>query len=187
MTTLKIWDGTAWQTTSGQGANGQGVPAGGATSSVLIKNSAGDYDTKWGTLPGQELAYAQSTASLTVTATTAPTAQTAVSAGAVTFDGSPVMVEFYSPGVYPPTIANSQIVLNLWDGSTDLGYVAQSTYPGGTNQHIVPVTILRRLTPSAGSHTYSIRAWASGAGGAVMAGFGGIDTYAPVYIRITRV
>jgi hypothetical protein len=50
MTTLKIWDGTAWQTTSGQGANGQGVPTGGATSSVLIKNSAGDYDTKWSAL-----------------------------------------------------------------------------------------------------------------------------------------
>src|SRR3954465_2599640 len=52
MTTLKIWDGTAWQTTSGQGANGQGGTGGGATSSVLIKNSAGDYDTKWGTQPG---------------------------------------------------------------------------------------------------------------------------------------
>jgi hypothetical protein len=47
MTTLKIWDGTAWQTTSGQGANGQGVPAGGAIGAPLVKNSAGDYDTKW--------------------------------------------------------------------------------------------------------------------------------------------
>lgn len=47
---LKIWDGSAWQTLT-YGTAGTSLPAGGATNSLLAKQSAADSDAMWTTAP----------------------------------------------------------------------------------------------------------------------------------------
>ncbi len=48
MGSVKVWDGSAWQTASQQGPAGPPTaPAGGNTDDLLVKNSSTNYDTRW--------------------------------------------------------------------------------------------------------------------------------------------
>ena len=49
-----------------------------------------------------------------------------------------------------------------------------------------PVNLERRLTPSAGTYTYSVRAWQASGTGTVTAGAGGTATFVPGYISILQ-
>ena len=70
-----------------------------------------------------ELAYAEITANVNVTAISEATAQTVVTAPAITLDGAtPILVEFYSPLVSPA--ATAPLFLVLFDGSTAQGFMA---------------------------------------------------------------
>jgi hypothetical protein len=71
--------------------------------------------------------------------------------------------------------------LFLFDGATSLGYLAFSLAAHG------PATVKRRLTPSSGSHTYSVRAIVDAGTGRVQAGAGGVGVNMPAFIRITKV
>lgn len=134
----------------------------------------------------RELAYAQVTAAVNPTGVTAPTANTVVGTGALTLDGRAVLIEFYAPQMRTGTGVGTSLILNLWDGATDLGYMAQAINPG-TGGMTVPCHFARRLVPSAGSHAYSVRVWVpAGAGGSIGAGPGGIDQVAPAFIRVSR-
>jgi hypothetical protein len=133
-----------------------------------------------------ELAYAELTAPVNPSGTTAPTANTVVGTSAITLDGGPISVEFRSPQVQTGPGVSTSLMLNLWDGATDLGFLGQLISPG-SGVLTVPVHCARRLVPTAGSHAYSIRAWVpAGAGGTVGAGPGGINQLSPAYIRVTR-
>ena len=112
----------------------------------------------------KELAYVQITTTVSVPSVAAASAVTVVSAGAITFEAVPIMVEFFSPLVVPPQTVVSNVKLSLWDGSTDLGDLGNITTPS-TSAMGVPVRLARRLTPSAASHTYIVKAYASAAGG----------------------
>lgn len=135
-----------------------------------------------------ELAYAQITASVNITATTAATANTIVTAPAVTFDGvAAAIVWFACPYWAVPQTANLSGILDLWDGSTDLGVFAQMTNPSSTGGIGLPMLAARRIVPSAGSHTFSVRGFVTSAATSVInAGAGTIGAYSPAYIRITR-
>lgn len=145
-----------------------------------------DYWTGTAWAPTRELSYTQITAPVTVAPTAAASAVAVVTGPATTFDGTPVMVEFFAGLVAPPSVANGQIMFNLWDGAVDLGYFGSVVTPGGALA--VPVTIRRRLSPTAGSHTYSVRAWCpTGTNGSVQAGAGGAPgTYPPAYLAVAR-
>jgi len=141
--------------------------------------------------PGQELGYAEGTAGspMSVTATTAATAQTVVTAPSVTFDGTPVMIEFFAPVISPAnTPANSEMYLQLWDNTagTRIGYIGYISTPAA-NRDYKSITVRRRMTPASGARVYSIRAHVNTGTGQVYSGAGGQDTYMPAYIRITRV
>ncbi len=128
---------------------------------------------------GGELDYAQITSSHSVTATTDATATTVVSSSAIAYNGSTVVIiEFYAFGVTPA--ASQAVVLNLWDGATDLGRFGQ------VSQVTQPVHLVRRLTPSAATHTYHVKAWKTSGTASVEAGAGGVATNLPAFIRITR-
>jgi hypothetical protein len=141
----------------------------------------------WVAASVRELLYAQFTAVVNVTATAQASAQAIVTAPATTFDGAPVMLEFHAPRVTPPSAAAGQLILNLWDGSTDLGYLGQVMTPAAGELR-VPVTAGRRFSPSAGSHTYSVRAWlVGGTAGIVQGGPGDVAAnFQPGYLRATR-
>lgn len=133
---------------------------------------------------GAELSYVEFTANVTITATTEATATTIVTAGALSFDGvARVRIEFFTPVIEPGITANSFINVVLYDGtSIGLFNQAQTDVADGG---ITGFMAVRYLTPSAGDHTYSIRAYRTVSNGTVFAGAGGIGNFVPGYIRIS--
>jgi hypothetical protein len=136
----------------------------------------------------RELAYAQITAGKTIANTTETAADLVVAAPAVTFDGTTaVLVEVFSPAVVPAAVAGSGLVhIWLYQDGASIGRLALVTNPAGSSMY-VPVHATRRLTPAAGSHTFSFAATQGGGNGTVAAGPGGVGNYMPAYIRITRI
>lgn len=134
-----------------------------------------------------EIFHTEFTADVTITALAVGSAQTVVNPGTFSYDGSPIMLEFFAQ-LLPPTGANLQILLNLFDGATDLGYWMQCMNVAAASM-VVPVHAMRRLTPSVGSHNYHVRAWCSASGtGTVRGGVGTVaGSFAPGFMRATRV
>ena len=127
------------------------------------------------------LAYVENAANVTVTATTAAGAQTIVSAGAVTYEAKPILIEFWAPHARPPAVVGAEMILNLWDASTDLGIIGHFFSPAAAISG-GPAALARRLTPTAGSHTYIIKGWVSTGSGGVFGAAG----YMPQFIRVAR-
>ena len=161
MGSMKVWDGTAWQTVSAQGPAGADGSGGGG---------------------GGELVYTQITSPVQVTGTSAATATTVIAGAAFAYDGSPVIVEFFSPRCDNPATSGATLTLALKDGATSVGWLAVL---GGTATLAAPVQASRRITPTAGSHTYSVVGWVTLDFGSVMAG-NSTTSYSPAYLRITR-
>jgi hypothetical protein len=133
---------------------------------------------------GYEFAYAAVTSDVTVSATSSATANTVVTAPAVVFDGNTVvMLEAFAYGVEVP--AGAQVLVDFYDGSSSIGIVGQFSFSGSATER-APLNGRLRLTPTAGSHTYSVRAWRTGSNGVVKADVGGAGTGVPGYIRITK-
>jgi|SRR6188472_3162402 len=124
---------------------------------------------------GAELDYAQITSNVTIAGASAAAATTVISGGSVSYDGSTrVIVEAFMALVIPA--GSTTNVVTLWEDTTDMGAWAQM------NGAAFPVGTLRwLLTPSAGSHAYTLKAWTTGASGTLYAG----SSYAPAYLRVT--
>lgn len=140
----------------------------------------------------QELEYQEVTSNTNISATTEGSANTIITADAVDFDGSTtVYVEFSCQMARTAAGVDDQIlVLNLFEDGSDIGRIAQvraGTVAAGESVG-APVLARIRLTPSSGSHTYSVRGWVTIAGTAVVqAGAGGSATSAPATLRIVDV
>jgi hypothetical protein len=134
-----------------------------------------------------EIAYTEFTANVSVTATTEATANTVVAASAVTFDGATaVLIEFFAAAMQPDiNLAGRALLVWLYQDGTSIGEIAQVTAPTA-NQLQGPMSVKRRITPSAGSHTYSIRSSVNAGTGSFSAGAGGLSAVMPGFIRITR-
>ncbi len=135
--------------------------------------------------PGLELSYVEFTADVTVSATVEASATTIVTAASLDLDGQAILVEFYCPRLDVADTADD-VVITLWDGSTDLGRLSWQIVTGADLSW--PVHLGRKIqTPTVGAHTYSIRAWKVGAGSAVAkAGAGGTGSLLPGYLRVSR-
>jgi hypothetical protein len=134
-----------------------------------------------------DLAYVEYTANVSITATTEGTAQQIVTAPAITYAATPIMVEFYSPGISPDAgIVGRTLILVLEDGTTPLGQIAAVSTPG-TGAGIYPTYVVRKLTPTAASHTYNVRGYVSAGTGTVRAGTGGAGNYIQGFIRVTGI
>ena len=125
-----------------------------------------------------ELAYAQITADAAL-----GTGQTViVTAPAFTADAQPILVEFSASAVV--TAGSANVNLELWQDGVSIGVIATFINPAA-GLYVASVHASRRLTPAAGSRTYSIRG-AGAAGAAIWAGAGGAGARLPAFIRITR-
>jgi len=151
----------------------------------LIGQNLGDLQT----VPSNELAYVEFTASVLISAATEATANVIVSAGAVTFDGGPVIVEFFSPYLEPGATALSQINVFAFEDGATLGqlWLTDKDDSAVLDAGSTGCLARRRLTPTAGAHTIDIRACKLGANGHVLGGLGGAGNYLPGYMRITKV
>jgi hypothetical protein len=137
--------------------------------------------------PGTELAYTEITSNVSVTATVEASATPIVTAGAFTFDGSTkALIIFYTPLVITAAVASATVTLWLFEDGSSIGALGTVKTAAGVDTR-VPVTVARRMTPSAASHTYSVRATQSGGNGTVAAAAGGSGNTFPAYIRITTV
>lgn len=136
--------------------------------------------------PGYEFDYVQKTSNTTVTQTSEASADTVVTANAVTYDGSTIIViEFFSPTVRPAT-GGGQIDLWIFDGSSSIGKIGSFVSPAAAADN-KPCHVVRRLTPSAAAHTYSIRATVDTGSGLVAGAAGGAATNFPAFIRQFKV
>lgn len=157
--------------------------SGGTLGQVI--QAAGATDVQWTYPPGHEYDYAQITADVAVSGTSG--AETTVITGnAVTYDGSTeVDLEVSLAGV--ANASGDNVTLELWDGATSIGIVGQVSTGGSASIIQVPVRHGKRFTPSAGAHTYTLKAYRVTTNGTVKAGSGAAGAYWPSFMRITKV
>lgn len=142
--------------------------------------------------PGHEFDYVQITSSVTVTATAdGNNGGTAVIDGnAVTYDGSTrVKIEFGTPfGDYVEASGNQNLLVNVYDGTTDLGRICNMSAVSATFAAETPLYGVLFVTPTAAAHTFHIRSWKTQTGGTAQigAGPGGASAYGPAWYRITK-
>jgi hypothetical protein len=134
----------------------------------------------WDYPPGYQWDYKQITSNATTTATTAATATTIVAGNAVTYDGTPVLVEFSCPESIRGT---THITYVLYDGATQLGNFGK--HDGGALG--MPTKLETQTTPSAGSHTYTVKAFVDAGTGTASAGNGAAGNLVPCFVRVTKV
>lgn len=138
--------------------------------------------------PGYVFDYLEKASNSAVSATTEAAASTIHTSNAVTYDGSTtIWIEFWAPYVDVAANAGSNnIQFCLYDGASSIGLF--SLNGGGSTAAVDQggVTLKRRLTPSAGAHTYSIRAFRSNANCTVVGGAGGVGVSMPMYIQQTK-
>lgn len=132
---------------------------------------------------GAELNYTAATSTVTVTGSSAATATAVVSPPAVTFDGAPVLVQFFCPQVQVTAPQNIQVV--LMEGATELYHFFTQSLGGGA----IALSGWVRFSPTAGPHTYAVKAFNSGGGGnpTLTAGAGGAGAQSPMFVRFTKV
>lgn len=132
-----------------------------------------------------ELDYVQITSPVTITQTAEASATTCITGSAIAYDGSTVIyVEVFAPYIHTPP--NSQTNVWLFDGSSSIGQMALYLDQQASADQYHPLFAVRRLTPSAATHTYSIRMTRTNTTTEMGAGAGGSGNYMPAYIRITR-
>lgn len=137
--------------------------------------------------PGSELSYVEFSTSVTANTVAEASAVTVVSATGIAFDGTTtVKVQFWCPGLAFGS-ATTTAGLNLWMDGADQGRLydtasaapASGTYPVGVME--------REMTPSAATHTFSVRIWSVAAINFIaIAGAGGAGTRLPGFIRVVR-
>jgi len=130
-----------------------------------------------------EIGYQEFTSTVSSTATTVGTAVQIVSLGAITYTNNPIMLEFFTERVNSGATTAYGI---LRDGTTVLGTWLEM--PPTTQQSVY---IVRRLTPTAASHSYNVACWNVGAATTSFnAGTGGAagdtTTRLPGFIRATN-
>ncbi len=161
---------------------GGGLAGGGVISGVTVTGTgaAGKVVTAssssagtWAFPPGWELDYVSTVVDLTVSATTSAGAQTYITGNSTTFDGTRCKFEVFIP-VIVATLTD--IIVTLWEDGVDLGgRIAQLSAGTGT------IKGEYFKTPSAGSHTYLIKAYRGGANGSLLGSLG-----FPSWYRITK-
>ncbi len=131
----------------------------------------------------KDIAYVEFTADVTITSTVEATPTDVVSAGAITFAATPIEISFFTSALETAAATSASVVVNLWDGATNLGRIGQITTSAAAVSR-APMNVVTRLTPTAGSHTYKITAYQANGNGLVRGGTGGSGNYRPGYIRI---
>lgn len=152
-----------------------------AASSVGIAGGSGTI--------GFEVGYDQITAPVSISSTTEATPTTIISCAAHTFDGAAVLLDVYFAAIEMGSAA-SIVQVNLLEGSTELGVMGVFAVSAASTSYFFVCRASYRFTPSAGSHTYKVCAFANSAAGTqaiVKAGSGGIGGYLPGYARFTKV
>ena len=135
----------------------------------------------------QELAYVEFTSTVNCTATSAAAADTIVTAPPLTFAGNELLLIAFSCPTWSDTLITSVCNLNIWESSTDRGMIWRSR-AAQANQANPGIYAVRRLTPTAGTYSFTMRGWVTSASTfALVVGSGGAGIDLPGFIRIVRI
>ena len=137
-----------------------------------------------------ELGYKESSSTTNITVSgTAGNGTEIISPLTVVCDGGPVLVEFDAVNVAPNPTAGHYISLSLYvDGSEYSRFWTYSQTPS-SGFFATPVHATLRIAPSAGSHTFSVRAFISNAGSNGTVGSGDKSTTGsfPPRLRVSKI
>lgn len=136
----------------------------------------------------QELAFAEKRSNTDVTATSEAAADTVVTAPAISTDGSTVVTIEFGTTAFGQTSTTPVNRLVLFEDGVAIGTLWAARSPG-TSTGRPGFTCFRRMTPTAGTHVYSVRGWVSSASTWTIAGgvnWPGAGVDKPAYIRIVR-
>lgn len=141
------------------------------------------------TVQGFEIGYDQITSPVNIASTTEATGTTIITCGAHTFDGAAVLATFFAPYIENGTAAAASVTVCLFESSTQITRLCTLVLASGTLQEAYSPCAVYRFTPTAGSHTYTVTAFANSTTGtpSVGAGAGGTAAHAPAFIRFTKV
>jgi hypothetical protein len=152
------------------------------TQHLLGTLNAGALEVGGLALPGTEIGYDQITSAVTISGSAASTATTIIAGSSYTFDGHAVMGEFTATSVLSASVAGSVVNIAVFEGATQIGGILAQVEPGAAAAFRAPVIGKIRFTPTAGAHTYSVKAWCASSGAAIESGSGGF-----AYLRTTKV
>lgn len=176
---------------SGGGSGGAvgGVVVGGTGASGKVPVASSASAGTWAFPPGFEISYTQITSNVNIASTTEATGTTIISPGAVTFDGTLVMVEFSGIISVDTALGGDATIVSLFEGATQITRLAQFISVSTTTQQSVTVNGRFRFTPTAASHTYTVTAFSTSATGTpkINAGSGSTGGNPPAFIRFTKV
>lgn len=142
----------------------------------------------WVYPPGFAMGYTQIVSPVTIASTTEATGTTILSPGALTFDGSPWIVEFFGLCGGTATAAGAFLEVNLFEGATQITRLAEVQNPAAS-AIAVPTRTAYQFTPTAGAHTYTVTAFkgANWTTALVNCGAAGTGGYPPAFVRFTKV
>lgn len=175
--------------------NGGG--GGGAISGVLVSGSAVSGQVPvatsstagaWTYPPGFEINYTQVTGNVNVASTTEATPTTIISPGAITFDGTAVLLTVFCPQIVTTSTVNGFSEWVLFESTTQITRLGTFLTPASASMYNA-ATMLYRFTPTAASHTYTIGAYTSSTTGtpSMQCGAGGTGALPPMFCRFTKV
>jgi hypothetical protein len=143
------------------------------------------------TVPGGliELGYGQMTSNITINNATAGVGTEVIAPLTVVCDGNPILVEFFSPEARPSQNANDELNISLFEDSSEKIRSWGRNYNAAGGYNNKPTYLSVRLTPSAGTHTYGVKAYVSNASnaGSVGGGTGTSTTSAPCFLRVSKI
>lgn len=169
-----------------------GAPSGAGQIIVSISSSGAGWSTPVAataasSLAGFQIDYAQiTTASVNITATAESTADVVITGSSVLFDGAAIMVDFYCPDATPDaTAAGRALTFDLYMDGASLGQMGLELTPAAASMRL-PIFCTKRITPSAATHVFSVRAHVNAGTGIVRSGAGGSGNSSPSFLRITK-
>lgn len=134
-----------------------------------------------------ELGYSQVAANINSFGTTAAAATTVVSPMTVVCDGSPVLVEFFSCEARPSNTLNDWMIISLYQDGTEAYRQWMYFHNTGSSFDSKPIHLTARLTPSAGSHTFGVKAYTSSGSGTINSNLTGVTGSAPAFLRVSKI
>lgn len=161
----------------------------GANGTVITAASGATPGLQWSLPPGYELDYVTKTSNTTVSGTSEGAATTIITSTSLSYDGTAVMVAVSFPELQIANTGDILVIADLYVDSTMLGRLSITALEPHTDGRI-PYFASYRHTPSAGTHTYTLKAWKSGGGTssvAFAASTGGTGADVAGFIRVTKV
>jgi hypothetical protein len=139
---------------------------------------------------GPQLAFVSSSSVYNIADTIESTGTQILSTGAVEYDGDEVYFEFFAPTIKAPSVAGGFVTVTLFEGSTQITRLAivETNAAGMAGTLNVPFCVRIPYTPSAGTHTYKLCAFASSLTGTpfILGGSGGTGGNPPFHLRVTK-